>query len=285
MLRNLVMRSAARTGRWPGFKAANVRYADVIATLALFVALGGSAYAVTALPRNSVTSPTVKNGSLRAADLAKNSVTSKAVKDGSITAADLVKTLRPGATGGLAGQTGSAGSSGANGGAGATGAAGTNGTNGTNGRDGAAIAAAGGPLPDIVLNTTWQQVGALTYSQPPGAVDDVRGHFSLRGAVGNSCASGSGLQYQIIVDGQELNFEQGAGGNSGNAAKDDDGLFLQGINGTDTTTDVLAIGSEFPVINDGAAAVTRTVEVFMRKQGSCAPNVLGLRLYVTRFLR
>jgi hypothetical protein len=53
-------------------------YADVVATLALFAALGGGAYAATQLPRNSVgprqirknavNSATVKNGSLRAAD-------------------------------------------------------------------------------------------------------------------------------------------------------------------------------------------------------------------------
>jgi hypothetical protein len=43
-------------------------YANVIASLALFVALGGGAYAATKLPANSVTSAQVKNGSLLAKD-------------------------------------------------------------------------------------------------------------------------------------------------------------------------------------------------------------------------
>jgi hypothetical protein len=41
----------------------------VVASLALFVALGGTGYAVSALPRDSVTSTQVKNGSLEAVDL------------------------------------------------------------------------------------------------------------------------------------------------------------------------------------------------------------------------
>jgi hypothetical protein len=57
------------------------RHAVAVAYLALFVALGGGAYAASKLPRNSVgptqlkknavTSPKVKNGSLKAADFAK----------------------------------------------------------------------------------------------------------------------------------------------------------------------------------------------------------------------
>ena len=39
-------------------------YANVVATLALFIALGGSSYAALKLPANSVTSAQVKNGSL-----------------------------------------------------------------------------------------------------------------------------------------------------------------------------------------------------------------------------
>ena len=42
----------------------NGRYADVTATLALVVALGGTSYAAIKLPKNSVTSATVKDRSL-----------------------------------------------------------------------------------------------------------------------------------------------------------------------------------------------------------------------------
>jgi len=44
------------------------RYADVAATLALALAVSGGAYAATQLPKNSVTTKQVKNGSLTTAD-------------------------------------------------------------------------------------------------------------------------------------------------------------------------------------------------------------------------
>jgi|GEM_PF-1823717 len=52
-------------------------YANVVASLALFLALGGTSYAVIRLPRNSVGSREVKNGSLQLADLAKNARSSR----------------------------------------------------------------------------------------------------------------------------------------------------------------------------------------------------------------
>ena len=58
--------------------------ATVIATLALFVALGGTGYAVTKLPSNSVGT----------AQLKKNAVTSAKVKDGSLRRADLAADAR-----------------------------------------------------------------------------------------------------------------------------------------------------------------------------------------------
>src|SRR5215210_3205779 len=47
---------------------------NTIALLALFVALGGTTYAATSLPRNSVGSNQVINGSLRKADLSGTAV-------------------------------------------------------------------------------------------------------------------------------------------------------------------------------------------------------------------
>src|SRR3954454_9099671 len=57
----------------------HLSYANVMATIAVFVALGGTSYAVTQLPRNSVgpsqiktnavRSPEVENGSLRLGDV------------------------------------------------------------------------------------------------------------------------------------------------------------------------------------------------------------------------
>ena len=51
-------------------------YANVVATLALFVALGGSAYAVT-----QITSKQVKNRSLRGVDIRKNALTGKEIRE------------------------------------------------------------------------------------------------------------------------------------------------------------------------------------------------------------
>jgi hypothetical protein len=63
-------------------------YANVVASLALFVALGGSGYAAVTLSKNSVGSKQIKNGAIKNADLAKNAVTSAKVKDGSLLSAD-----------------------------------------------------------------------------------------------------------------------------------------------------------------------------------------------------
>jgi hypothetical protein len=63
--------------------------AHVLAVVALFVALGGGAYAALKLPKNSVKSATIKNGQVKAADLANKAVTSKKIKDRQVKTADL----------------------------------------------------------------------------------------------------------------------------------------------------------------------------------------------------
>jgi hypothetical protein len=90
-------------------------YANVIATLALFIALGGTSYAVTALPKNSVGTQQLK----------KNAVTGVKVKNGSLSSADFAAgTLLKGDTGasGATGATGATGPQGATGAAGPAGA-------------------------------------------------------------------------------------------------------------------------------------------------------------------
>ena len=71
------------------------RYADVVGTLALVVAMSGTAYAAHALPKNSVGSKQIKD----------NKVASRDVRDGGIGAADLAAgsvgsaALQPGSVG------------------------------------------------------------------------------------------------------------------------------------------------------------------------------------------
>jgi Collagen triple helix repeat (20 copies) len=111
----------------------------VISSVALFVALGGSAAAATGL--------------IHAGNLATGAVTSRAIRDGAVEPKDVSTATRawlrgstatngtagvtgaPGANG-VNGVTGAPGTNGANGPAGANGASGTNGPNGANGVDG-----------------------------------------------------------------------------------------------------------------------------------------------------
>jgi hypothetical protein len=64
-------------------------YANVTATLALFVALGGGAYAATALPANSVGSKQLKKGAVVAASIKNNAIGGSKVRDNSLTGGDI----------------------------------------------------------------------------------------------------------------------------------------------------------------------------------------------------
>lgn len=99
----------------------------LIAGVALFVALGGSAAAATGL--------------IHSGDIAPGAVTSKAIRDGGVQPTDLSATTREllhgaGGVPGSKGETGLTGASGVNGAAGVNGANGPNGPNGANGVDG-----------------------------------------------------------------------------------------------------------------------------------------------------
>jgi hypothetical protein len=86
----------------------HVTYANVTATLALFVALSGSAYAAIKLPANSVGT----------AQLRDNAVTSPKVQNGSLLAADFKAGQLPAGPAGAAGPAGPAGPTGPAGAAG-----------------------------------------------------------------------------------------------------------------------------------------------------------------------
>jgi hypothetical protein len=64
---------------------ARMSYANVIATLALFVALGGSSYAALQLPRNSVGPTQLKKNAVTAAKIKRNAVTAAKIKRNAVT--------------------------------------------------------------------------------------------------------------------------------------------------------------------------------------------------------
>jgi hypothetical protein len=103
-----------------------ISYANVIATLALFVALGGGAYAATSLPQKSVGTYQLKRGAVIGAN----------VKDGSLHEADFAAGSLPRGPAGPAGPQGPPGADGHRGPTGPRGAEGPQGLRGLPGADG-----------------------------------------------------------------------------------------------------------------------------------------------------
>jgi hypothetical protein len=96
-------------------------YANVMSTVAVFIALGGVSYAAVTLPRNSVGTTQLKKNAVTNVKLGANSVTSGKVRNGSL----LAKDFRVGQlTAGLPGLKGDAGVKGDTGIQGPIGAAG-----------------------------------------------------------------------------------------------------------------------------------------------------------------
>jgi hypothetical protein len=87
-------------------------YANVVASLALFIALGGSAFAAIALTNNSVRSKHIKNGQVRNPDLGRNAVTAQKVANGSLLADDFGPGQLPAGAQGLKGDKGDPGAPG-----------------------------------------------------------------------------------------------------------------------------------------------------------------------------
>jgi hypothetical protein len=103
-----------------------IRYADVMSTLAAFVALGGVGYAAATLPANSVGSKQIKKGA----------VTSSDVRNGSLARDDFRNGVLPTATSGTDGTNGGDGASGSDGSDGAQGPIGPEGPQGPMGLTG-----------------------------------------------------------------------------------------------------------------------------------------------------
>src|ERR1700754_4579622 len=92
----------------------HLTYANVCASLALFIALGGSRYAALSLPRDSIGQRELRSRSVRSSEIRSDAVTSSKVRDGSIGQQDLSATARSSLAGpqgptGLTGPTGATG--------------------------------------------------------------------------------------------------------------------------------------------------------------------------------
>jgi hypothetical protein len=94
-----------------------------MATVAVFITLGGGAYAATTLKANSVGGAQLKNGAVTNKKLAKNAVTGAKVKDGSLLAADFAPGQVPAGPAGAKGDPGLKGDKGDTGAPGAPGTA------------------------------------------------------------------------------------------------------------------------------------------------------------------
>ncbi len=84
-------------------------YANVMATIAVFVALGGTSYAAITLPRNSVGSKQIRSGAVGTTELRTGAVRGKDIRNGTIGLRDVSGSARRS----LKGATGPAGPAGA----------------------------------------------------------------------------------------------------------------------------------------------------------------------------
>ena len=87
---------------------ARLSYANLTATLALFIALGGTTYAATSLPRNSVGSAQIRSNAVGASEIRRRAVGSSEIRDRAIGVRDIAASAR----GSLRGSQGPAGPAG-----------------------------------------------------------------------------------------------------------------------------------------------------------------------------
>jgi hypothetical protein len=165
--------------------------ANVIGYLALFVALGGSSYAVVGLQPRSVTSAALATHAVTHAKLARNSVTSLNVAPGSLTRSD----FKPGnqGVGGLKGPKGDTGAAGPPGRQGLPGGAAV----GARPNFSGSVSAPKGASTSIPLTgNTWTQVA--------NELDLVTGAMTVQ--IPASCTGSFGNSLVLNVDGNATTF-------------------------------------------------------------------------------
>ena len=97
-----------------GARSGGLTFANVVSVIALFVALGGSAYAVT-LPRNSVGTAQLRRHAVTRSKIRDGAVGSSQVKDRSLRITDFMAGQLPAGPKGDAGPTGATGATGGTG--------------------------------------------------------------------------------------------------------------------------------------------------------------------------
>jgi hypothetical protein len=137
-----------------------ITFANVMSLTALFIALGGTSYAVTQLDKNSVRSKHIRNGQVKRADLARNAVNSSKVGNGTLLAQDLAAGQLPRGAQGVQGPQGERGSQGDQGPAGEPGSA-----------DAYARVQANGTLQPDVPGFPSQNKGAILVSKGEGGAN------------------------------------------------------------------------------------------------------------------
>jgi hypothetical protein len=95
--------------RVPYGRPMRLTYSNVMATIAVFVALGGTGVAAVSLRKNSVGSAQIRKGAVKASELGSNAVVSSKVKNGSLRAADFALGQLPSGPKGDMGATGPVG--------------------------------------------------------------------------------------------------------------------------------------------------------------------------------
>lgn len=146
-----------------------------VALVALFVALGGTGYAVTKLPNNSVGTVQLKN----------NAVTTAKVKNGSLVSADFKAGQLPVGPPGPAGPKGDAGPAG-------TGAT-------------LAYATALSDAATTTNSATLSTLGSTTITVPANTTATVVATFSAESV----CTVGTRCVVRLFIDGNEMNPEDG----------------------------------------------------------------------------
>ena len=169
-----------------------------VAYLALFFALGGTSFAaVNALPKNSVGSPQIKNGSIQKVDISRRTVAALHGARGARGPA--------GATGatGATGAIGATGATGATGAAGPQGPTGVVGTGAFSGDAGASIAGAAldylfvGPTVSATTNANQMLVGAAEAPLGSAAGTTFRYGLCYQPQAGGAITNFVGIDYSI----------------------------------------------------------------------------------------